>query len=197
MGRPKNSIALKDGDAWSAKWPGFIHLASGRYRRPIKWRGRCTNTYYVETTCSHCGGEMLRATKHARSRFRAVCSTKCKSAQIVKDAAGNKTVKFLGIEQGHYVLVRAVDHPRASNGVVREHILVAEKMLGRRLRQGEVVHHIDFIKHHNAPENLFVCRTGKEHRDIHRSINQCIAGLLNGGRLIFDRKRRRYRVANN
>jgi hypothetical protein len=60
-------------------------------------------------------------------------------------------------------------HPRAHpNGYVYEHILVAERVLGRALAAGEVVHHIDFDKLNNAPENLHVCASHAEHMEFHR-----------------------------
>ena len=37
-----------------------------------------------------------------------------------------------------------------------EHRVVAEKMLGRPLRKGEIVHHQDHNKHNNDPSNLEV-----------------------------------------
>ena len=43
------------------------------------------------------------------------------------------------------------------------HRIVAEEMLGRPLKRGEVVHHIDGNKRNNAPENLMVFSSQSEH----------------------------------
>ena len=47
------------------------------------------------------------------------------------------------------------------------HRVVAEQMLGRPLRKGEVVHHIDENKRNNSPENLMVFSSQKEHAKWH------------------------------
>lgn len=52
-----------------------------------------------------------------------------------------------------YVRIKQ-DHPRASKGWVREHIVVMEGVLGRELLPGEEVHHINGVKDDNRPENL-------------------------------------------
>ena len=68
-----------------------------------------------------------------------------------------------------YVLVKQDGHPRAKKhgGYVREHILVAERIIGRHLEPDEVVHHINGIKNDNRPENLMVM-TKSEHISYHR-----------------------------
>lgn len=48
-----------------------------------------------------------------------------------------------------------------------EHRVIVEKMLGRELRQDELVHHIDGNKKNNNPDNLMIV-TRAEHAKIHR-----------------------------
>ena len=49
-----------------------------------------------------------------------------------------------------------------------EHRTVAEWILGRPLKPGEVVHHIDGDKRNNAPENLMVFPTQAAHAAWHK-----------------------------
>lgn len=49
------------------------------------------------------------------------------------------------------------------NHGIHEHRRVAEQMLGRKLRPGEVVHHIDRDKHNNEPDNLMIFANQSEH----------------------------------
>lgn len=68
-----------------------------------------------------------------------------------------------------YVLILQHNHPRADrNGYVFEHIIVAEKKIGRPLKANECVHHINEVKDDNRADNLMVLTKG-EHSKYHNS----------------------------
>lgn len=65
------------------------------------------------------------------------------------------------------------------------HRSIAEKKLGRKLRQGEVVHHIDRNKENNSPDNLWVFKNQWEHWKTHKKDS-----LKHGFNFSFRRKSR-------
>ena len=68
-----------------------------------------------------------------------------------------------------YVKVLLPEHPRASqDGYVPEHIIIAEKSLGKFLPDKAVVHHINGIRDDNRPQNLVVCENSGYHQTLHR-----------------------------
>jgi hypothetical protein len=69
-----------------------------------------------------------------------------------------------------YVLIRVgKEHHLADvRGYAYEHRLVAEATLGRRLRPGEIPHHVNGVKTDNRPENLEVVESIAAHRVHHR-----------------------------
>lgn len=95
-----------------------------------------------------------------------------------RDQRGAKNNAWRGgrsVTSKGYVLVLSPDHPRATaEGYVFEHIVVAERKLGRRLRwhgpghpDSEIVHHLDGDRQNNDPANIAVT-SFVEHLNRHR-----------------------------
>lgn len=72
-----------------------------------------------------------------------------------------------------YIRVLAPTHPNTMvSGYILEHRLVASAMLGRPLRDGEVVHHIDRNRANNDPSNLIVFASRAEHQAHHARLDR-------------------------
>lgn len=57
---------------------------------------------------------------------------------------------------------------KRKNGMMLEHRYKAEVMLGRSLKDGETVHHIDSDRCNNTTENLMVFKSVADHARFHR-----------------------------
>jgi hypothetical protein len=63
-----------------------------------------------------------------------------------------------------YAFILMPNHPQSNNkGYVREHILVMEKALRRRILPSEHIHHIDGSRQNNDPGNLLIFQTNAMH----------------------------------
>lgn len=69
---------------------------------------------------------------------------------------------------GQYEYILDKSHPRANaDGAVYTHMIVAEQKLGRHLLPEEVVHHRDFNKLNNDPDNLMIFASNGDHSRFH------------------------------
>ena len=67
-----------------------------------------------------------------------------------------------------YKKIKDPDHPRSStNGYVLEHILLAEKALGKPLPSGAQIHHVNMDMTDNSSGNLVVCQDASYHKLLH------------------------------
>lgn len=97
--------------------------------------------------------------------------TRCVSCHA-KHIVGNKNPRWKGgtkITYHGYRQIHAPDHPNSdSHGYIMEHRLVMSKHIGRALRRGEVVHHVDGDRLNNSIENLKLHTSSTHH-----SIEHC------------------------
>lgn len=87
-------------------------------------------------------------------------------------AKGPKSVNWRGgayVRADGYRMVRQPEHPRANgNGYVREHILIAERALGKPLPEGAEVHHVNTVRRDNGRGNLVICQDHAFHALLER-----------------------------
>jgi hypothetical protein len=120
----------------------------------------------VIRNCLYCGESYAVKNYAYLQKF---CSKTCNA----KSRIGEKGAHWLGgitirEDKGRkYVSIYQPGHPNANHqGYVREHHLVMEKTIGRFLKEGEIVHHINGNGLDNRPENLVLC-SHSSHATIH------------------------------
>jgi hypothetical protein len=100
-------------------------------------------------------------------------SAKTKLSKYCSNNCSNKHNKSFGISNGRYSNGSYCDngYPSVSiNGKnVRVHKMIAENVLGRKLKGNECVHHIDLNKSNNLNSNLVICDVSY-HRLIHHKM---------------------------
>lgn len=75
-------------------------------------------------------------------------------------------------ENGYYWVCDTNTFSPTHGLAMPEHIVVAERQLGRPLYRGAEVHHKDQNPANNDPTNLQVCKNAEEHREIHRALKR-------------------------
>lgn len=75
-----------------------------------------------------------------------------------------------------YVIVIMPEHPRANKGCVPQHVLVAEKAIGRFLPSKHPVHHHNRNRADNANTNLVICENHAYHLLLHKRARIVFAG---------------------
>ena len=80
------------------------------------------------------------------------------------------------------------DYKNERGEIIRrlEHHVIAEEKVGRKLKDNELVHHINLDKKDNRPENLFICENNNQHRLIHCHLETIAGEAVKAGIIKFD-----------
>ena len=91
-----------------------------------------------------------------------------------KNPMNKKWTKKMRLKKREQVLDRVGKGEKAYNKFLgrHEHRVVAERMLGRKLKKNEVVHHIDLNKQNNDEKNLVVLPSNSEHSHLHQILKK-------------------------
>lgn len=126
----------------------------------------------VKRNCLNCGKEFLVWQSRIDIGKGKFCSISCaKTGRFNSQWTG-------GIKKCNgYIYVKYKNHPNATKkGYIKEHRLVMEKYIGRYLKKGEIVHHINGIRDDNRIENLKLFNNQSEHYTNHMKGNKIWIG---------------------
>jgi hypothetical protein len=133
--------------------------------------GRFIGNPKVKAICQQCGNNFFTYPAWIRKGGGKFCSKECHSLSQMKNG--------ISIHNDGYIAIKLPDHPRANKwGFVYEHILVAEKKIGRPLNNEEVVHHVNGNPADNNPDNLFIFDSLANHA-AHHANQRIIADGVN------------------
>jgi hypothetical protein len=97
------------------------------------------------------------------------------------------------IDHRGYVVVGRFHPENDHEETVYEHKLVMEQHIGRKLKPGEIIHHIDNVKSNNDIDNLFLCEHST-HRKCDLSAMDVCYELYMKGLVYFDKDEGIYKV---
>jgi uncharacterized protein (DUF1330 family) len=160
-----------------------------------KKRGRVTYIYGQIRRCLNCEQEFFAKENEIEQGEALFCSKSCARSGRFNpqwgkhwesslkgisrpDLRGEKSATWKGgisRRADGYILVYVPDHPyRSKKNYVMQHRLVMEKKLGRYLKRGETVHHINGDRTANNTENLVYFETMGQHRTFHLNLSRYV-----------------------
>ncbi|HPK46054.1 MAG TPA: HNH endonuclease [Spirochaetota bacterium] len=96
------------------------------------------------------------------------CGTRLKDNRSIW-AKGHSTIKKEGCSYAGYIFQHTTSHPRKAKkkNNIGQHILIAERALGKYLPRKAIVHHVDGNGYNNKNDNLVICENRSYHQLLH------------------------------
>jgi hypothetical protein len=147
------------------KLGGYKKMARPMGSKNMKWdKEQLYDLYHKQGLDSNQIGEKLGATGSAVRL--AMYKLGVQTRTISEATSGERHYAWKGgitkTSTGYLESYMPKHHMANSRGRVKVHVLEWEKVHNRKLRKGEVIHHLNGIKTDNRPENLSAMKT-KEH----------------------------------
>lgn len=118
--------------------------------------------------CARCGKEVnYRPPCQRRRSERAFCSRSCHMKTLNEELNPGRMTPETREKLRNARLDSGAGMTYAKQYGRHEHRIVAEQILGRELRPGEIVHHVDCDKRNNDPSNIMVFNSQSEHMKWH------------------------------
>jgi len=170
------------------------HLKRAEIKYPYQKKDWLYNQYInLRKSMKEIGKEVDRSYETIRFWLKKFDIPIRKYSELVGDLNPNwKGGRRKGSEYWH---ILRPNHPKATKtGYILEHILVAEKKLGRPLKHEEVSHHINNDGYDNRPENIWIAPDQSAHQRAHGSLNKLINPLLEKGIITFNNDKGEYEI---
>lgn len=158
----------------------------------------------AELKCDNCNSifdrDMHEISTNRRSNdfkhFCNECDAKSLGGKMASEIRNKKyegeVGKIIKPKGGYYEVYVRKTHPyRPEQDWVRQHIIVVENNIGRKLSENEVVHHIDGDKLNNDIKNLDICSVS-EHNNCHAKAEQIVFQLYKEGKVGYDKTKKLY-----
>lgn len=155
--------------------------------------------------CDKCGHEQWVNYWNVYRKDIHICrSCSCKTtAKVRKNNPWNlglkqdpRNVGNTYINNNGYVEVWVGKHTddKSAGGYQKEHRILMELLVGRRLSRKEIVHHIDGDKTNNKETNLLLCSGDFDHRKVHGQLERISYELIKSGAIKFNHENREYYI---
>lgn len=169
------SRRMKGTIPWNKGLKGIMPIPWNKGKKCPQFAGKNNPSWnggFVKKLCLICNSEF--SVIQSRKNIAKFCSKKCNGLWIKKNFRMEKSPSWRGgrsITRGYIRLYLPDYMSSMDDGYILEQRYIMEKHLGRQLKKGEVVHHINGDTEDNNIENLMLFKNHSEHIKFHQRQN--------------------------